>query len=302
MRAAVRVRARRDSSFGLLLTLPAVLLMVALIGVPAVQTVLSSFRRTALSGETTFIGVANYEKLLASSEFHSSLFTSLNYTIGYVVLATGLGLAFALLLNQRFALRGLGRSLLILPWAIPVVLAGLIWRGLLDRSAGGLNAALSQLGIIDDYIPWLASGAWALFFTILAAVWHQASFAALLFLAALQTIPNEVTEAARVDGASPWQNLRLIVLPWIRPMTIVVLVVNAIYGVLQFDTVFAMTQGGPGDATMLLPVLLYRQMFVFGDIGLASATAVVVAFMALSLSALAVLLRRGDRAPIERAT
>ena len=302
VRAAALPRAQfpiRDRTFGLLLALPALISLILVVGVPAAQTAIYSFQRVPLSDDpATFVGTDNYSKVLGDESFLESLVVTLEYTAGYVGLATGLGLLFALLLDQPLRGRGIARALLIIPWATPVIIAGLMWKWLIDPSVGGLNAVLFELGVLEDYKPFLADGNWALVFTILAASWHQASFSALLFLAALQTLPTELIEAARVDGATAWQRFREVVFPWIRPMFLVVVVINVIYGVLQFDTVWVMTQGGPGDSTTLLPILLYRQLFMFSDIGAGSALAVMLGIVAVLVSSIAViLLGRAD--PIE---
>ena len=288
-----------DRMFGLVLALPALISLILVVGVPAAQTLIYSFQRVPLSDDpATFVGTDNYLKVLRDESFLESLVVTLQYTAGYVALATVLGLLFALLLDQPLRGRGIARALLIIPWATPVIIAGVMWKWLIDPSVGGLNAVLFELGVLEDYKPFLADREWALVFTILAAGWHQASFSALLFLASLQTLPNELIEAAKVDGATAWQRFRGIVFPWIRPMCLVVIVINVIYGVLQFDTVWVMTQGGPGDATTLLPILLYRQLFLFADIGAGSALAVMLGIVAVLVSSIAViLLGRSD--PIE---
>ena len=132
---------------------------------------------------------------------------------------------------------------------------------------------------------------------ILAAVWRQASFAAILLLAGLQTLPQELNEAAELDGANWWQRLRNVTIPWIRPVLVTVTVLNIIYAFLQFDVIFAMTQGGPGDATQVLSILIYRQLFVVTQIGLGSALAVVLGVIALVGGLVTVrLLYRGETA------
>ncbi len=291
--------AMSDRTFGLVLALPAIISLILVVGIPGVQTLVYSFQRVPLSDDpATFVGTDNYAKVLGDESFVESLVVTLQYTAGYVVLATVLGLLFALLLDQPLRGRGIARALLIIPWATPVIIAGVMWKWLIDPQVGGLNAVLFELGVLEDYKPFLADREWALVFTILAAGWHQASFSALLFLASLQTLPNEIVEAAKVDGATAWQRFRGVVFPWIRPMLLVVVVINVIYGVLQFDTVWVMTQGGPGDATTLLPILLYRQLFIFSDIGAGSALAVMLGVVAVLVSSIALILLGRDN-PLE---
>lgn len=271
---------RGDRRFGLLLALPATIAVVLLIGGPAVQTILYSFQKVSFNGPSTFIGFDNYARVFASANFQNSISVTFQYAFGFLFLSTLLGLGFALLLNEPFRLRWLGRTLLIIPWAAPWLMVGIMWKWFIDADVGWLNGFLYQVGLIDDYIPFLADPRSALFFTILAAVWRQASLTALLILAALQTVPSELPEAARVDGANAWQRFRYITLPFLTPVLLVVMVTNLILGLLQFDVIFIMTQGGPGNATELLSMFMYKVLFNFSEWGAGSAIAVILGLIA----------------------
>jgi ABC-type sugar transport system permease subunit len=283
-----RIGAPRTSRarFGLLLALPATLLVLVLVGGPALQTIVLSFQEVRFVGESTFVGLENYMRLVASAEFWHSFRSTFLYTGLFLAISTILGLAFAILLHQPFRFRGLARTLLIVPWAVPWLLVGIIWKWFIDADVGALNGALYQFGVIDNYVPFLADPGRALLFTVLAASWRQAALSGLLFLAALQTIPHDLPEAAKVDGANAMQRFRYVTLPWIRPVTLVVLVTNTIFGFLQFDVIYAMTQGGPGNATNLLSVLLFKQNFQFNNIGVGSAVAVVLGLVAFGVGLL----------------
>ncbi len=271
---------RGDRRFGLLLALPATIAVVLLIGGPAVQTIVYSFQKVSFNGPSPWVGFDNYARVFASPNFQNSLSVTAQYAIGFLVLSTLLGLGFALLLNEPFRLRWLGRTLLIIPWAAPWLMVGIMWKWFIDADVGWLNGFLYQVGLIDDYIPFLADPRQALFFTILAAVWRQASLTALLILAALQTVPAELPEAARVDGANAWQRFRYITLPFLLPVLLVVTVTNLILGLLQFDVIFIMTQGGPGNATELLSMFMYKVLFNFSEWGAGSAIAVILGLIA----------------------
>lgn len=275
--------ARGSRRFGALLALPATVIILALVGAPGIRAVLYSFQTVSLDGATKWAGLSNYSILFGDSAFLQSAALTAEYAVCFLVLSTILGLSFALLLNQEFHGRWLCRALLIVPWACPWVIVGTIWKWLTDGSVGALNALLVQSGLTHHYTSFLASQSWAVVFTILAGVWRQASFSGLLFLAALQTIPGELYEAAQVDGASPWQRLRRITLPWLREVGVVVVVVNTIFGIMMFDVVYAMTQGGPGQATSLLSIFLYNELYSYDNVGLASATAVLLGLAALGL-------------------
>lgn len=272
-----------DRRFGLLLAAPATLAVLVLVGGPALQTILYSFQKTNLNTPGTWVGLENYGRVLASPNFQHSLVITIQYAVGFLLLSTLLGLGFALLLNIPFRLRGLGRTLLIIPWAAPWLMVGIMWKWFIDADVGMLNGALYQVGLIDDYIPFLADTRMALVVTIVAAAWRQASLTGLLFLAALQTIPHELPEAATVDGASRWQRFRYITMPWLMPVMVVVLVTNTIFGFLQFDVIFIMTQGGPGNATELLSMYLYKVLFNFAEYGAGSAVAVILGLIAFGI-------------------
>ena len=274
---------RADRAFGLKLVAPAMIILIVLLAVPTVLTIVYSLYDVPANGASLgpFVGIENYTIIFSSPVFWRSATLTLTFAVGFVVLSTVIGLAMALLLNQRFIGRGLARALLIIPWATPWLVIGILWKWFTDGSVGGLNAVLVMIGATNEYHDFLADPATALPVTVLAAVWRQASFAGILLLAGLQTLPEELHEAAQLDGANWWQRLSNITLPWLKPVLITVTVFNVIYAFLQFDVIFAMTQGGPGDTTQVLSVLIYRQLFVNTSIGLGSALAVVLGLVAL---------------------
>jgi len=275
--------AAADRRFGMLLAIPATLIVLLLVGGPSLQTFIYSFQKVSFNGPTPFVGLDNYVRVLNSDEFRESFRITTLYAAGFVLISTTLGLAFALLLNERFRGRGIARTLLIVPWAAPWLMVGIMWKWFIDADVGMLNGLLYQFGLIHDYVPYLATPNSALLATIVAAAWRQASLSGLLFLAALQTIPPDLPEAATVDGASTWQRFRYVTVPWMRPVLMVVLVTNVIFGFLQFDVIYAMTQGGPGNATTLLSILLYRQIFQFSNVGIGSAIAVILGLVAFGV-------------------
>lgn len=274
---------KADRAFGLKLAAPAMILLAVLLAIPTVLTAIYSLHDVPASGSSfgPFVGIENYTIIFASPVFWRSVQVTLTFSVGFVVLSTLIGLAMAMLLNQRFIGRGLARALLIIPWATPWLVIGILWKWFADGSVGGLNAVLLMLGLSDTYHPFLSDPNTALPITVVAAVWRQASFAGILLLAGLQSLPEELYEAAQLDGANWWQRFTNITLPWLKPVLITVTVFNVIYAFLQFDVVFAMTQGGPGDTTQVLSVLIYRQLFVNTNIGLGSALAVILGVVAL---------------------
>lgn len=291
--------ARADAWFGLKMSSVAAIMMAALLIIPSALTLIYSLHNVPANGSSfgEFVGLRNYQIVFTSAVFWRSVWVTLVFSVGFVVLSTLIGFAMALLLNQQFFGRGLARALLIIPWATPWLVIGILWKWYADGSVGGLNALLVGLGITSEYQNFLSNPNAALFITIIAAVWRQASFAGILLLAGLQTLPGELYEAAELDGANWWQRLRNVTIPWLRPVLVTVTVLNIIYAFLQFDVIFAMTQGGPGDATQVLSVLIYRQLFVVTQIGLGSALAVVLGVAALIGGLVTVkLLYRGESA------
>ncbi len=274
---------RADQWFGFRLTVPAAVILIVLLALPTGLTILYSLHDVPANGASLgpFVGFENFSIVLSSPVFWRSATVTLLFSVGFVTLSTAIGLAMAILLNQKFIGRGLARALLIIPWATPWLVIGILWKWFADGSVGGLNAVLIALGITSDYHDFLADPNTALPVTILAAVWRQASFAGILLLAGLQTLPDELGEAAALDGAGVWQRFLHITLPWLRPALATVAVLNVIYAFLQFDVIFAMTQGGPGDATQVLSLLIYRQLFAVTQIGLGSALAVILGLVAL---------------------
>ncbi|MFG2040698.1 carbohydrate ABC transporter permease [Dactylosporangium sp. NPDC048998] len=276
-------RARADARFGMLLAGPALIFVLGLVAWPAIRTTVYSLQRVSFAGEERWAGLANFQTLFTDEQFRHALTTTVLYAVGFLLVSTLLGLGFALLLNTAFHGQWLARSLLIVPWACPWVMCGMIWKWFVDGEVGALNGALTSLGLIDHNAAPLSNTTGALVVAVLAGAWRQASFTGLLFLAGLQTIPKELPEAAMVDGTNAWQRLRHLTLPWLRPVIVVVVIVNTIFGFMQFDTIWALTQGGPGDATSVLSIYLYQQLFVYTNTGLGSATAVVLGGIALVL-------------------
>jgi len=274
---------KADRAFGLKLVAPAMIILFVLLALPTVLTAIYSVHDVPASGSSfgPFGGLENYQIIFGSPVFWRSAQVTLTFAVGFVIFSTVIGLAMAMLLNQRFIGRGLARALLIIPWATPWLVIGILWKWFADGSVGGLNAVLLMLGVTHDYIPFLSDPNTAMPITVLAAVWRQASFAGILLLAGLQTLPEELQEAAQLDGANWWQRFTNITLPWLRPVLITVTVFNVIYAFLQFDVIFAMTGGGPGDTTQVMSILIYRQLFVNTNIGLGSALAVILGVVAL---------------------
>jgi multiple sugar transport system permease protein len=184
-----------------------------------------------------------------------------------VPLVTTAGLAVALLLNQRIRGFGVLRVLVLLPWSIPLVSAGITWRLLLHGNFGALNGALLQLGLIDSDVSWLSSPKLAMWSVIAVHIWREFPLPAILFLAGLQTIPNDLVDAAKVDGAGTWSRFRHVILPLLKGPLLIVLVYETMIAIAVFDLVYVLTGGGPGSATTLISWFAYAVSFKFLNLG-----------------------------------
>ena len=263
---------------------PAIITILVIIVSPLLTTIAYSFSNVDLIRDrTTFIGLDNYIELFSSRLFWKAVEINLKFAAIVVVVPTLIGLFFALLLVEDFVGRGIGRTMLILPWALPWIVVGLLWNWIVNAQYGALNGLLYSLGLIEKYIPFMANEHMALVFTALASAWRQTSFSAILLLAALQTIPEYLYDAAKVDGAGMRSRFRFITFAWIRPTLTIVLLYNIVLGFLQFDAVWIMTQGGPGDATMLISVLLYRYSFINFDLGMGAAVSNVLGLITMGV-------------------
>lgn len=264
MNDVVKVRniTRWDYKASLLFIIPATITILIFLFYPFIYTLILSLSRINLiNNKLSFVGFNNYITIFKSKSFISTLYRTIKFALVVIIISTSLGLLFSLLLNQKFIGRGFGRTIIILPWAIPWVVIGIMWRWMLNAQFGSLNGLLFQLGLIKEYYPFLSKKGIVLFLTALAAVWRQASFSAILLLASIQTIPDSLYESAEIDGANMFQKFIFITLPWMMPTLMIVLVFNSLYGFMQFDTVFMMTKGGPADATEIIAIHMYRRAF-----------------------------------------
>lgn len=228
-----------------------------------------------------FIGLENYVRLTQDPEFWNSLLVTVLYAVGVCVLCVVTGLAVALLLNAP--LRGLGiyRSIYFLPVVTSSVAAAIVWRYLLDPS-GFINALLAQVGV--DGPDWLQNRWLALGALTLLTVWKNIGFNAVLYLTALQSLPHSIYEAADLDGATPWQQVRHLTVPLLSPMTFFVVVQALITSFQAFDLVYVFTAGGPRGGTEVLGMFMYREAFQLGDFGYGTAIAFVTLFLVLGVT------------------
>ncbi|HVY51049.1 MAG TPA: sugar ABC transporter permease [Devosia sp.] len=250
----------RLTIFAYLLVAPVLILIVALIGYPFVFAIWISFTDQVVGNAGKWIGLANFAYLSKNATFTASIWN----TIVMVVVSDGLklliGLGLALLVNQALPGRGIFRSFLMLPWAMPGFVAFLTWRVLYQPIGGGINLILTATGLHSGVIDWLGQRSTAMPAVIVATVWRGFPFWFVSILAALQAVPKELYEAARVDGANGWQQFWTVTVPGIRQVVIVTVLLSSIWTANGFENVWLLTQGGPSDATIVFPVLAYFGM------------------------------------------
>jgi multiple sugar transport system permease protein len=297
---------RRELSPGrlaLLVNLPSFLLIGGTIGYPLVTGVNIAFRdvsiRSFITGVMPWVGLRNFVQILNDSVFIASLVQTLVFVAVSVLLEVVLGLAIALTVNMRRArLAWLTKALLLLPWAVPPIANGLMWSFIFNSKYGPLNAALYKLGLIDSSIQWISDPTLALGAVVVAYVWRTMPFGALLFHAALQTIPDSLYESAAIDGAGGWQQCRYITMPLLRPTLLVVLILRTVFSFMVFDEILAITYGGPGDSTWTMAWYIYSTAFRFYKFGPAAAASLVVTLLIAVIAFLYIRLLRAEAAEL----
>lgn len=276
-----------------LFILPTAILVLSVAIYPMLYALRISFYRSELLAIGRFVGLGNYRALFQDPTTAWNFAASGIFVLGSVALSLGLGLLLAILLNERLKFRALFRAWILIPWVVSQVVAALVWRWLVNADYGPVAVALLDLGL--PRIDLLGDRHLAMFTLILANTWRSVAFPMVLFLAALQGIPENLYRAARVDGISRWLTFRCVTLPLIKP----VVLVAAIILTLSYFNIIALplvlTGGGPLQATELVSLRLYREAFAYYHVGLASAIAILMflANMALTLFYLRFMRARG---------
>ena len=280
------------SRLPLLLLAPTALFALAVTVFPLGYAVFTSIQAFRFGRPVAFIGLLNYQNLLADANFRGSVATTLIYTVAATAIEFVLGMALALLLKDDLPLQGIIRSTLIIPMIVAPVVVGIVWR-LLYSSDVGLVGYVTQL-ITGEPISLLSSPALALPALILVDIWEWTPFMFLILLAGIQSLPQEPFEAARVDGASAWGSFRLLMLPMLRPVIMVAVLIRAMDAFTVFDQVYVLTQGGPGTATEVATLMVYKTAFRFSQIGYGAAMAIALLALVMALSVAIVRVFRGD--------
>ena len=277
---------QKDALIGFGLILPSLIIILGISLQPILSTLfLSVFESSrGINVERVFVGLGNYIALLSDQLFWVTIGRTLYFTLISVGLELVLGLAIAQLIHSHPPGWQFLRTSLIIPWAVPTIVNGTMWRWIYNADYGALNGLLLQLGIIDKYIPWLTKPGVAMNLVILADIWHSVPFIALILQAALATLPADMEEAAAVDGANALQRFLLIRLPLLRPAILVALVIRTVEAFRIFDLIYVITNGGPAFGTVTISYLTYLETFSFGNLGRGSALSFIISIFTLSMA------------------
>ncbi len=263
-----------------------VVMVIALFAIyPIMHAVRMSFFKYLLTrpNDHPFVGLGNFIEVLTSYYFKNSIQITAIYTLAAVAGVVVYGLGVALLLNSRVRLASALTIVILLPWALPAVVSGLLWKWILNADFGILNGVLFALGIIDSYIPFLADPTLAKVSLIMAFIWKEGPLVAIFFLAGLQLIPDEYYEAAKIDGGGAWKIFRYVKVPLLRPVFLIVIVYETMTAILTFDTIYVMTGGGPANSTALISWFAYAEIFKGLNLGHGIALAILIAAITLVL-------------------
>ena len=268
-----------------LLTAPTLLAVFLVIGVPLVYSLLLSFHEiNVLTHRWVYVGLGNYATAFSDPAFLAAFARTAVFTAVTVLAGLAIGLGMALVLNARFPGRGVLRGLVLIPWAMSPVAVGILWGWIFNGDYGPLSALLLDLGWISSSVYWLGNGTVAFGLVALVYVWNQAPLTCLLLLGGLQSMPDSLHKAARVDGAGPWRRFRRITLPWLRPMMLLVLILTSINAIMAFDLFWTITKGGPGSATTVFSWLGYVQAFQYFRFGQGAALLYLLSIVCLLLA------------------
>ncbi|MBV8481969.1 MAG: sugar ABC transporter permease [Verrucomicrobia bacterium] len=285
-----------------LLILPTLLLTLWIIGYPLWDLVNMSTHAVTRFGQLKdFIGLANFSHLIAEPLFVGCLVRTLIWTINVAGGSVILSMPIALILNEKFAGRRIARVIIMLPWAVSLTMTGIVWRWAMDGQSGMVNATLFNLGIIRQPIAWLATGGTAFPVEIAIGILVSIPFSVTVFLGGLASLPSEIYEAARIDGATAWQCWRYLTLPLLRPFINIALVLNVIYVFNSFPLIWVMTQGDPANSTDIFVTWLYKLAFRYGKLDSAAALSLLMFVILLGFTiTYAVLVTREQSVEVTR--
>ena len=281
------MKIRAKEKMGYLFLIPSLILIAVLVLYPVFETIRLSFFnyriQTMALGET-FIGLDNFKNIISDSEFLTSLKFTLIFTVTAVSLETIIGIFFALIMNQKIPGQGIIRTAVLVPWAIPTIISGLMWKFMYSQQYGVINYILKTLKIITKNLPWLSNAQLAVVATIIADVWKTTPYMSLLILSGLQTIPAQMYEAAAIDGATKIQRFIHITIPLIKPVLSVAILFRTLATFRIYALISVLTSGGPANATQSLSLYTIKTYFNYGNLGYGAALATVTFIISLIIS------------------
>ena len=287
-----------EETFAYILNAPAMFLILALVAYPVINSFWTSLHYSNVRRPNVFkwVGLGNYIEILQSELFWSSLSVTAIFTLGTTIMVLVMSLALAIVANEPIKGRGILRMLILLPWAVPGVVNALMWKWIFNPRVGVLNGIFYQMGFIDGYRSWLMDAGSMYPSIILANVWNNLPFATIVFLAALQAIPQDMYDAALVDRAGIWNRFRHVTLPWLMHPILIVLILQTMGGLRLFDIIYLLTGGGPGYSTTTIGYASYETAFLNLDFGVGNAYSYIIAMLTLVLAALymRLLYKRGE--------
>ena len=273
-----------------LFAIPALALMAGVIVLPWVFTLVMSTMEFKVGGATEFVGWQNFARLAGDARFLESIGRTIWFTLLAVIFPIGLGTAAAVIFHREFPWRGLLRTIFIMPMMATPVAVALVWTMMFHPQLGVLNYLLSLIGMPP--FAWVYDPNTVIFTLLLVEIWHWTPLVMLIVLGGMAALPTDPYDSATIDGATDWQMFRFITLPLILPYIMVAVVIRTIDALKVFDTIFVITQGGPGTASETLNIFLYLQAFQFYNLGYASAVVVVFFVIIVALSLLLLYMRQ----------
>ena len=289
---------KQERLTGWLILLPALIILGLVFIYPILRAFWLSWftENLATQLQPVFTGLGNYQRMLGDGRFWQSLWNTSIFTVISVTLELILGLCVALVLNKSFFGRGVVRTIAIIPWALPTAVMGLAWAWIFNDQYGVVNDILLRLGLIDTGINWLGTPALAMTALIVADVWKTTPFISIILLAGLQSIPEDLYEAHKMDGASPWQSFYQITLPLLMPQILIALLFRFAQSFGIFDLVQVMTGGGPAGSTETVSIYIYSTVMRYLDFGYGAALVVVTFLLLVVAVAITSLLLKRVRA------
>lgn len=293
-----RTKNQRNLLVALTFLAPAAIYILLFYGYPIVRNLTMSFQEftatTFYTGEAPWVGLDNYRAVLSDPNFSQAMLNTLIFTIASIAGQFTIGMMLAIYFTKKFPLSSTLRSLLLLPWLIPMIVSSTIWRWILDKDSGVLNQVLTTLSIVDAKPGWLTNTSLALLSVILVNIWVGIPFNAIILYGGLQDIPEELYEAAALDGVTGIKSFWTITWPLLRPVVNVVLVLGVVYTLKVLDIILGLTGGGPANATQTLATQTYHLSFEIFDFGQGAAVSNIL--IALSLVFAVIYLRANRKA------